>query len=515
MPTTSTTKTSTRRLSDVARYLRIPSGIVSSGWKPVAKKLAEWGVRFDGSDSWEVGLGQLILGKRADKKYAATVGGVVLRIPRQVVKTWFIGRLLFALCVLFPGLRVVWTAHHTATLTMTFQSLSNFARSDKVAKHIGDPVTGRSGIKRGSGKEAILFKNGSAIWFGARDQGWGRGFTEIDVLVFDEAQILNPKAIEDLIAAANQSKHPHGALVFYMGTPPRPTDAGDTFDIKRAKALAGLKPGVIRGVLTGGSMLFVECSAHPRIGLEGGPSLDDRDEWRTANPSYPDRTPEESMLRMREQLPSDAAWRREAMGVTDDSTAGGLDLSAWSTMIMKPKEKFTAEVFALDVAPDRSTACITVAGWSGRRVAVQITVDGRGVPDNRPGLDWIRRRIRKLAKDSPDATWVIARRSQAAAYASFIVDTVEAELELVSSENWPAMCASMVDLITTGQALHAGDLGESFAGAVLVNVGEEQFRWGRKKSSIDITPVVAATLAAVTVFREGVPSTGDVLAAFK
>jgi hypothetical protein len=221
------------------------------------------------------------------------------------------------------------------------------------------------------------------------------------------------------------------------------------------------------------------------------------------------------MLRMREQLPSDDAWRREAMGVTDETdTGGGLDLSAWSKMILKPRQKFKAQVFALDIAPDRSTACIVVAGWCGDRVAVQITSNSRGVPDNRPGLDWIRPRVRKLDKDSPDAKWVTLHRSQAASFTAFL-EELDVELEQVSTADWPAMCSSMVDLITTGQALHAGDLGEPFTGAALVNVGEEQFRWGRKKSSIDITPVIAATLAAVTVFREGVPSTGDVLAAFK
>ncbi|MBI4900928.1 MAG: terminase [Actinobacteria bacterium] len=506
MTTKSPTKTSTRRLSDVARYIRIPDGIVTSGWPAVARKLSEWGVFFRGSDAWEDGLGRLILGKRADGKYAATVGGIVLRIPRQVAKTWFVGRLLFALCVLFPGLQVVWTAHHTATLTKTFQSLSTFAKRRKVAPYVGDPETGKSGIKRGSGKEAILFLNGSAIWFGARDQGFGRGFEMIDVLVFDEAQILNPKALEDLIAATNQAQHVHGGLVFYMGTPPRPTDPGATFDLKRVKALTGLKPGTVKGILVGGNMIYVECSAHPNIGRDGGPSLDDRGEWRTANPSYPERTPEESMLRMRENLPSDDAWRREAMGVSDDDamTQAGIDMSVLRKLVLGKGTKLVPQMFALDVSPKRSAACIVASGWCGTKVGVEIP-SSKGLFDHRPGIGWLPERMRALSKAFPDAVWVIVTRSQAAAYLTFLLNELEVDVLQLSSADWPGVCASMVGLIEDGTLAHTGDeeLMEAFGGAVLVNVGEEQVRWGRQKSSTDITPVVAATAAAVMAYRDG------------
>lgn len=495
---------STRRLSDVARYVRIPDGIVSTGWPAVAAKCREWGVRFEGGDAWQGGLGRLCLGKRASGKYAATVGGITFWIPRQVAKTFFVGRLIFALCVLFPGLQVVWTAHHGATLTKTFQSLSAFARRKKVAPYIGDPTNGSSGIRRGSNQQAILFLNGSTIWFGSRGEGFGRGFEEIDILVFDEAQILNPLALDDLIAAANQSQHQHGALIFYMGTPPRPTDRGDTFLKRRADALEGLSPGATSGQLIGGDAVYVETSADPDIGQDGGPSLDDREQWRKANPSYPDRTPEESMLRMRANLPSDDSWRREAMGVPDQVAIGaGVDLAKFPTLVLPVDEYFTADVFAVDIAPERTSACIVVAGRAGNRFAMEIpSVDG--IADHRPGTQWLKPRIRELVKAFPDAVWAIVNRSQASTLIKFLTEELEAIVEEIAVADWPAACSSMVDLIGSRQVLHLGDedLVDAFAGAVLVNVGEEQFRWGRRKSSIDITPVIAATAAVRIVSLE-------------
>lgn len=263
-------------------------------------------------DPWQKGVGSLALGKRADGIYAATVGGVVLSIPRQVGKTFLIGSMIVALCVLFPGLKVIWTAHRTRTATNTFRSMQGMVRSRKISPHLAE---GRNnGIRTANGEQEITFRNGSVILFGAREQGFGRGFDAVDIEVFDEAQILTEKALEDMLAATNQAQNPHGALLFYMGTPPRPIDPGEVFTNKRKKALSG----------DADSLVYIEFSA------DEDADPDDQEQWARANPSYPTRTPHESMLRLRENLPSDDAWRREALGIWDgDQTGGAFQIAAW------------------------------------------------------------------------------------------------------------------------------------------------------------------------------------------
>jgi hypothetical protein len=96
----SATASSTPRLSEVARHVVIPSGIVTTAWPRVVAKCADMGVTFD---PWQHGVGAIALGKRKDGKYAATVGGVVLSIPRQVGKTFLVGMVIITLCILFPG----------------------------------------------------------------------------------------------------------------------------------------------------------------------------------------------------------------------------------------------------------------------------------------------------------------------------------------------------------------------------------------------------------------------------
>jgi hypothetical protein len=122
---TSPTKTSTPRLSEVARHVVVPKDVVSTSWPSVREKCRELGVSFR---PWQHGAGQVILAKRASGKYAATIGGTGMSIPRQVGKTFLVGAIVFALCLLFPNLTVIWTAHRLRTADETFGKMQAFAK---------------------------------------------------------------------------------------------------------------------------------------------------------------------------------------------------------------------------------------------------------------------------------------------------------------------------------------------------------------------------------------------------
>jgi hypothetical protein len=287
------TPASMPRLSEAARHLVFPSGIVSSVWPMVQPRLEAVGTHFD---PWQQGFATVALGLDERGKYAATIGGVVATIPRQVGKTFTVGSLLIGLALLFPGLRVIWTSHHLSTTKNTLQSMQGMVMRKRMRPHIRNVYTNNNDMR-------IAFNNGSVVMFGAREHGFGRGMDAIDVLVFDEAQKLGLKALEDMVPATNQSRNPHGALVFFIGTPPRPEDDGEAFSAKRRQALEGNPDD---------DMVYVEFSA------DRGADPMDRKQWRKANPSYPHRTPTDSMLRMRKNIPDDASWLREAMGVWDE-----------------------------------------------------------------------------------------------------------------------------------------------------------------------------------------------------
>ena len=225
-----------------------------------------------------------------------------MSLPRQVGKTHLIGFTVFALCVNMPGLLVIWTAHHSATTGETFLSMQGFAQRAKVAAHIKKVYTG-------SGDEEIRFHNGSRILFGAREHGFGRGIPGVDVLIFDEAQILSDKAMANMVATMNTSLF---GLQLYIGTPPKPEDAGRSESFKRMRREA------LAGTLVDGAWI--------EFGADADAKDDDRAQWRKMNPSYPKWHPQQSLMRLKRKL-TPADWRREGMGIWDDDQAGSRAIS--------------------------------------------------------------------------------------------------------------------------------------------------------------------------------------------
>lgn len=305
---------STRRLSDVARHVIIPDGIVDTLWFDVEERCREFGDEFD---AWQDGLGQVALGLRADGMFAATIGGVTLSIPRQVAKTFIVMRIVVALCTLFPNLTVIWTAHRTRTATNTFSKMKALVMRPAARIYVQPGSNRGTAIRDANGEQQIPFRNGSVIMFGAREQGFGRGFDEVDIEVFDEAQILTEKALEDMTPAVNQSRFEHGALLFYMGTPPRPVDPGEVFTDRRSEALGfkGEDAADFGEPTVGEDSVYVECSG------DSDADPDDQKQWAKANPSFPHRTPLVSLRRLRKQLPASDSWSREALGIWDEISA--------------------------------------------------------------------------------------------------------------------------------------------------------------------------------------------------
>lgn len=484
---------STRRLSEVARHVVIPSGIVDTLWFEVERQCAEWGDEFD---AWQDGAGQLILGLRADGTFAATVGGVTLSIPRQVAKTFLVSRIVFALCILFPDLTVLWTAHRTRTATQTFNKLKGLAQKPAVRQHMAPG----GGVRSVNGEQEFTFANGSRIMFGAREQGFGRGFDEVDIEVFDEAQILTEKALEDMVAATNQSRFEHGALLFFMGTPPRPIDPGEEFSNRRAEALAHKSgPGV---VAEGDDSLYIECSADPDVGKPGGPSLDDPRQVEIANPSVPHRTPWISIKRLRKQLTSEGSWRREGLGVWDDAAGNppliSADLYARRAVDAPPDAGMKS--FGVKFAPDgsRVAVCGALRPADG---PVHVEIVGAHSGSMAAGtsslVSWLAERWRDTAQIVVDGT------SAAGAFVNALIEAGVPKRVIVTPTWGQVVTANsmFLEAVVSGDMTHLGSdgqavLAESVTGTAKKLHGDKgAWSWAPVTSGVDEIPVMAASLA--------------------
>lgn len=476
---------SERRLSEVARLVVQPDGIVSTGWPDVERTCSKMGITFD---EWQKGAGRLILAKRADGLLAATVGGVGMSLPRQVGKTYLLAGLTFALCANTPGLLVIWTAHHLKTAGETFLDMQGYAEKPGVAPFIDRVYTG-------SGDEEIRFKNGSRILFGARERGFGRGIPGVDALIFDEAQILSDKALEAMLATMNTSRL---GLHLYIGTPPRPTEAhmAESFTSMRQDAHAGT----------------LEDSAWIECGADKDADPDDREQWGRANPSYPHRTPVQAFLRLKKKLKLDG-FLREGLGIWDtDGRPSVFGPGAWESV---PKVGRPADLalgaLGVAVSIDLEYAAVVGAAEVDGSTLLRVVAHGSLRTDQ-----WLLDTTADL-HESFGCPVVIDGKGPGADYVPRLTERVGEALHVATLDELKDACSGLFKAVRSGEVVHACDdphvegvpradeLDFAVAEATKRDVGD-RWLWGRRKSG-DISSLEAATLAAwgLTVDIEPAP----------
>jgi hypothetical protein len=431
-----------------------------------------------GFDRWQYDAGRLILAKRADGFYAADT--TCISIPRQVGKTYLVACIIFALCLLKPGLTVIWTAHRKTTARETFDQFDGMAQRPKVAPHIRQ-------VLHGKGDEAIHFNNGSRILFGARESGFGRGFAGVDILVCDEGQILPESTLEDLGATQNTAPNP---LFFVMGTPPRPKDPGEFFTLLRQEALDGESD----------STLYIETSA------DRGTDPIDPDQLRKANPSYPHRTTHRALLRLRKKLKNDDAWNREARGIWDELTKqfSPINGALWSAAVdVGPKDGKAPAALAVDMSHERH---ISVGACWLEDTSAHVEEVWAGI-DEAAAVAWVAERVGRripvvVDGQSPAASMVPSLKA------------LRVNVHVGSASDMSRACGLFVSELEAGRLTQADQdaLNDAREGARKRAIGTAG-GWGydRRDPQVNIAPLVAVTLArlaASTTQKPNRPSQG-------
>lgn len=460
---TAASKPGIPRLSDLAVKVVAPRDIAHTRWPLVRKRCEQkLGLTFD---DWQHGAGRLILAERADGKLAAMIDGVGMSLPRQVGKTYLLAAIIFALCTLRPGLLVIWSAHHSKTHNETFLAMQAFAERAKIRPYVRKVYTG-------SGDEAVVFRNGSRILFGARERGFGRGIPGVDILVFDEAQILSDRALANMLATMNTSTF---GLALFIGTPPRPEDDSEVFERMRSQAYAG----------------ELHDGAWIEFGAPRGSKPNDRKAWSVANPTYPGRTPAESIMRLQRKLKPDD-FLREGLGIWDEETGPNI-MPMWGKRADEKlrKRRPANLVIGLAGSTDGKVGSIGAAGVdkAGRLVVNAV--------DQREGQTWLVAEARRIQRKHGFDVAI----DEKGPLSDLIVDLEREGVRLVklNATTYVDACASLWRHVDEGTLRHAKDplLDAAVHRATWRMVGDRR-AFGRKTGEISMLEAVtvAAAVAA-------------------
>ena len=307
-------------------------------------------------DRWQEDIWYAALGVRddADRSLACDVMGVTLSIARQTGKTWGVMVGLIAICLARPGTLAVWSSHHDRTSSQTLDKIAGIVEKPAIRPK----MRAQHPVVATDDNRGVHFANGSKILFGARSAGFGRGFAEVDIQVYDECQNLKESALTDMLAAMNVSDI---GLAFYMGTPPRPQEVAlgvhEAFKRRRDKALEPKKRRPYKGI-------YVELAPEDPAAVVF--DIDAPGFWdglAEVNPAFPSRVRKSAIERLVENMSKDDV-RREVFGIWDRSN------EAFQVM--------QRDLWSLRTGPGRegAPAAFGVAAHDGRFSVVACWADG-------------------------------------------------------------------------------------------------------------------------------------------
>lgn len=332
----------------------------------------------------------------------------------------------------------------------------------------------------GTGQQMIEMHNGGVIWYRTRTAGGGRGVDDIDRLVVDEAQHA---ADEHLAALTPTMLANENAQLNALGS------AGiegksEWWWRMRIRALSG-DPGSLGFIEHTAETVSLDPAGHP---VQEPVDPSDRALWVPANPAlHAGRGTGAEFFEEQYRRLDPRSFAREHLGVWDPPTLGGMfsivpadDWDACRDPAHRPGDQVA---FALDVAPEGRAA--SVAASDGVHLEVVA---------NHDGTDWVvpmclarADRFDELLLDPAGP----AGQMKAALEAGGI------RVREVSTREAVAACGQFLSAVTERTLCHLGqpELDRAVVNADRRDVGDGGWLWSRKRSTVDISPLVAVTLA--------------------
>lgn len=464
-------------IGDQEPRFRVVPEYVSSAGREAIELAAHAGLILD---PWQ----QLVLveglGERPDGKWSAFEVAAI--VARQNGKGGIFEARALAGLYLFKEELQIYTAHEFKTAQEMFRRVLALIQSTP------DLDRRVMRVRTSHGEEGIELRSGQRLRFLARSGGSGRGFSG-DVVFLDEAMILGEDHMGALLPTMSARPNPQ---LWYGASAGLGAPSVQLARIRR-RALKAIKAGT-----TAGGLAFFEWSVEPHAPEcpEDCDQHDDPDDpraWAKANPGLGIRISVEHVAHERATLGHEV-FLRERLSVGDyPSEEDGWEVISqeqWAALVDPASEPEDPVAFAADVTPERSAAAIAVSGR---------TKDGLRhveIIDHRPGVGWAVDRLADLVERWGPCAVVIDAAGPAG---SLIAPLEQRGIEVVtpSAREMAQACGQFYTAVTEQQLRHLDQapLTAALAGARKRPLGDA-WAWSRLGASVDITPLVAATLAA-------------------
>lgn len=418
---------------------------------------------------------------RTDADGAWTHPDVVLIVPRQNGKTLIVVlRILFGLFVL--GERIVYTAQRWKSAEDAYKRLWAIVR---IRRSLLRRVT-RHTLSQGNGE--IELESGARVLFCTRSADAGRGFDEVDLIVYDESYNLTEAETSALNPTQMASRNPQ---TIYTSSPVNK-------DIHpNGEVLAGLRK---QGLARSAAMLFAEYMAPKHM------ARDSVETWKYANPSYGVIQTATKMLKLL-RTATTAAGRKsfdvEMLGRGDYPVAvedipALIPAELWSAMKNPAPVLVGPRALAIDMTPDRSTISIGAAQWTTQgRIHIDLGYHG---PYTAAAVPYI---VAVVTRMDP-CVLVVDRASPAA---SIVPDLLNEGIEatLTGSLEMAQATGDFYDRSKAERLGHTGDpvIAEAIEGATKRDLAGGGWAWDRKATQNVISPVVMGSLASWGLINYG------------
>lgn len=454
--------------AQVPRLRVVPDGDEHPLWGKVLELLERLGIHLD---PWQLDILYVSLLRRG-AVWAAFA--IAVCCPRQNGKNEILQARELVGALLLGEPLIIHSAHLADTCMEAFVRLDDLIDSND---WLLDQV---EFVRRTNGRELVKFRGGARIRFRTRTRGGGRGFSGSPV-IFDEPMFLPVISQNAILPVLSAQPDPQA---WYTGS------AVDQREHLDGLAFARVRESALAG--EDDRLAYFEWS----LDVESPDVLTeqqavDQASWAETNPALGIRITPEYIRAERGQL-TPRGFAVERLGVGDWPDTSGLDemmfdLAEWDEL-GEDNQIVGDRCVAFDVSPERRTAIVAVGVNSVGHLAVEVVEADEGTA-------WVPERLRELS-DEGSVVEIVCDGYGPASSVAKVADEYGLSIRRLDAGDHAQACGLFVDRITEATIRHGSDeaLDAAIRGARTRPL-VDQWAWSRRNSKVDISPLVAATLA--------------------